>query len=287
MCGLLSSGFNELRKNRYVGFRDAARRWKANAEVAYDIFGLEGALRFKTSDTVFILGSGPSLGRIQGPIAEEVSRCDSISLNFSMMYPHTKPAYLLLSYEREGIARDVLCRELAAHRARLADSVFLLSRKMLWRLGHPRVLPEFFPENPLCWLYDIPPAISFSTARDFRDEDFDKTLVYRGSMTVALHVAVTLGYKNIVLVGVDPNTSEHFFDSYPSMTDYVEFQKSRPHIKRVMTENMYPKTGKIHAIDVYLYALREYLARKKGVQLHVAFEDSVLCPGLPAYFPAV
>ena len=49
-------------------------------------------------------------------------------------------------------------------------------------------------------------------------------------------------------------------------------------------ENRVPKGKKFNTIDVYLYALKEYLSRKRDVNLFVGFKNNMLNPGIPAYF---
>ena len=49
-------------------------------------------------------------------------------------------------------------------------------------------------------------------------------------------------------------------------------------------DTMYPKGTKIHTYDVYLYALTDYLKRKKGIELYIGTKDNMLYPKLSAYF---
>jgi len=49
-------------------------------------------------------------------------------------------------------------------------------------------------------------------------------------------------------------------------------------------ENMVPKGNKFNTIDVYLYALKEYLSRKKNVNLFVGLKESMFYPEIPSYF---
>lgn|GEM_PF-2010244 len=281
----IADGLSELRHNRYVSIPDAVIRMVRNRRLPYRMCDIGAAKGMRGSGTVFVLGSGPSLNRIKGNIVEKVRAHDSFGINFSVLFDAITPTFQQMSYESEGIARGMICQALASQKARLTDSVFMLNTKMLWRMGHPRVTPEFFPDNPCCCIYSLRPPIAFQTERPFLDSDFESSLVYRGTLTVVLDLVVRLGYTRIVLIGVDPDTSDHFFDSYECMKEYVAFQNSRPIGNRQKKiESMYPKGRKIHPINVYLYALREYMERRHGIELLTAFSDNMLYPGLPAYF---
>lgn len=271
--------------HRYISYNEFIKRVVANYGSSYSIINLEKAKALKKSDTLVVLGSGPSLNLLSGKMLKEIECFDTFGINYSILKEDITPTFHLISYEPNSFGVSVLRREVSRQRKRLASTVFFLNSKTISRFGHPLIMPEFFPENPICCYYQSPPSISMERKKPFADSDFDKTLVYRGTLTVVLNLAVSLQYKNIVLAGVDPQTSEHFFDEMACMSDYVAYQKER-HGSQIFDKyvNMIPKKGKEQTIDQYLYALRSYLLRKKKIHLWVAFRDSFLFPGLPAFF---
>ena len=99
------------------------------------------------------------------------------------------------------------------------DALWFLPTKVLPRLVHPRTIPEFFPPEPNLALFDLPPALTLDSDRAFTREDFEFSLICRGVMGAGLHLADLMGYKNIVLVGVDLHTFRHFFDEYSVMLE--------------------------------------------------------------------
>lgn len=87
------------------------------------------------------------------------------------------------------------------------------------------------------------------------------------------------------MLGVDPDKPAHFFDDREEMKDYcIRLKQYINGMGLKQYENMVPKGNKYNTIDVYLYALKDYLFRKKSVSLFVGFKSSMLYPRIPAYF---
>ena len=121
----------------------------------------------------------------------------------------------------------------------------------------------------------------------FEDGYFEKSLLYRNVMSLILDIVVRMGYEKIVLLGVDLDNWAYFYENLPEMKEYVEerIYKARPYMKKGMKfDTMYPKGNKYHPFDVYLYALSDYLKRKRNITLYIGKKDNSLFPGLPAYF---
>lgn len=106
-------------------------------------------------------------------------------------------------------------------------------------------------------------------------------------MTQVLELVVNhFNYKNIVLMGVDLNTYDHFYSDIEEMKEFWELAE-----KKYSNNNdnrsfplMIPKKGKERPIDEYLFALGDYLSRKRGVTLFTGLKTNILYPKLPAYF---
>jgi hypothetical protein len=267
--------------NGYVPLGEALRRWFLGGEYGGVRIDFSDIQKYKKSDTLVILGSGPSFTRVDAEVSQFLRGCDTFGINFSFLNPHIIPTYQIISYEPDGTAQAVLSREVRRRSQTLASVVFMVSDKMLWRFGHPRIMREFYPDHPLWCRFSLSPNLALiNSALEFTDEQFDRTLTYRGTLTVALEIVRGFGYKKIVLAGVDPFSGAHFFDDYQDMQDYVAYQKAR-HPKMTVYENMIPKRGKELTIDMYLHALREYMQRKYGTQLCTLFSDDQLAGILP------
>lgn len=270
--------------NKYISYGEMVcafftNRGKRHRKITVGELRLE-----KKSDTIFILCSGPSILDISEEQWREIEKHNSLGINFSFLVPHI-PSYQLFSWEPDIIARQGMVDEFANVKASFKDTVILVHTKAFTRFAHPRFIPSFFPENPRWCLYALPDSIIFKENREFSDSDFDKTLFYRNTSSHAIEFAVnSLGFQKVVLLGVDLQTSAHFFYGMPGMEFYEERQRITGGDMKGKIASMIPKGGKIHPFDVYLEALHEYLHRKRGVQLFVQNSKSILHPRLPAYF---
>ena len=267
--------------NKYVSYGTAVKNWFKFRNVKYKMYNLKSVTRFKTSETIFILGSGPSLNLLTPQQIKTILSHDSCGINYSFLKAEIVPTFQIISYERDPIAQKFIIELLSPRRKLYSNTIFFLKQKALCRLGHPRITPYFFPEQPKCCFYWFPKSIHLEKPRPFTDEDFDRTVIYRGTLTVVLDLVLKLKYKKIVMLGIDPDTSAYFYDTMEEMKEYCAYFKPKKH---KMYENMVPKGNKFNTIDVYLYSLRDYLLRKRGVELFVGFKDSMLYPKLSAYF---
>lgn len=281
----IKSTVQDHRQNKYVSYSTTLRNWYEFRNLKYEMYDLESVTGFKTSDTIFILGSGPSLNLIKQEHIKIISHHDSFGINFSFLKEEVIPTFHQMSYERNLWARNTIVERLSSRRKLYNNTIFFLSDKAYRRLGHPRITPYFFSEEPKCCCYKLPKPIFLDRPRPFGEEDFDKTVYYRGTITLVLDLVMKLKYKNIILLGVDPNTPAHFFDNMVEMNDYcVRLNKQNKELGLKKFENMVPKGNKFNTIDVYFYSLNDYLSRRRNVNLFVGFKNNMLYPKIPAYF---
>ncbi|MSR78074.1 MAG: hypothetical protein EXS63_07615 [Candidatus Omnitrophica bacterium] len=234
----------------------------------------------KKSDTLFIFGSGPSINQLTPYQWEIIKRHDSMGLNFSFL-THYPTTYFYLGYEpssKQSI-RDTFSLKT---RKLFENSLWFLPTKVLLRLVHPLTIPEFFPLNPKVAVFNFPNAIQLESDRPFRVEDFEKSLIYRGVMCVGLHLASLLGYRHIVLLGVDLQTHKHFFDDHEVMRRERQAYNHKMAPNKVF-ESMIPKTNKYRTMEEYYYALNELYFQPRRVQLYVGNQGNMLCPRIPFY----
>ena len=91
-----------------------------------------------------------------------------------------------------------------------------------------------------------------------------------------------IGYRKIVLLGVDLHTFEHFFDQEACMrTDRESYRGVME--KGKVFEAMIPRTNKYRTLDEYYYAVNELYFKPKAVEVFVGNPDNLLCPRIPAY----
>ena len=275
------------RRKRYLTWPQRARAAWRHRGGAWTVIGLEEAARRRSSDTLFILGSGPSILRVSDEQWKQVARHDSFGINFSFLLD-VVPTFHIMEDGKQAWLRRLVAEVLAPRRRRLRDTVWFASHKQPRRGLHPRTAPEMFPEHPTVCVYPYPPVIRLEEDRPFRAKDFERTAVYRGTMSVVLHLALRLGYRRLVLLGVDLHTVAHFFDDLPEMRGYAEEhrrgQRKRlgvPHVSAF--PSMIAVGNKYRPFDEYLYALHELHLRPRGIALAMGDASSVVCPRIPAF----
>jgi hypothetical protein len=274
--------WNFERRLRYHGY--AAQAWirLARRRGAYEILPLDDVRRQRRSDTLFILGSGPSIRAVTPGQWAHVSRHDSFGINFSFLLDFV-PTYHLMEDGKVPWHRDLLRTVLAPRRGKLAPTVWFISNRHTRRLIHPRYTPELFPEPARVCVFQMPPRLLLDRDRPFVAADFERAIRYRATMSLVLAIARDLGYVRIVLLGVDPQTPRHFFEPLPEMRPYLEHVSRDQLDDTQMLPLMRPKPGLHRRLDEYLYALNELHFRPRGVSLHVGHAESVLAPRLPYY----
>ncbi len=277
------NSLRDMHRSKYLPYSKVVSEYFKNSHLNYQRFSLEDIISFKTSGTIFILGSGPSLNRISQQQWEHIARHDSFGMNFSFLKDHV-PTFYQPAYHSSGWSKETFDKFFPAVRDKYTEAIWMLSDKALMRFIHPRLLPQLFPPNPKVCYYDLPVPINLESDRDFTDADFDKTVYYRGTMTLVLDCVCRLGYKNIVMLGVDLETYEHFFFDLGGMERYVRMTKEEASEVGYKFETMTPKSNKFRTMDEYYYALSDYLKRKRDTNLYVSFKNNLLCPGIEAYF---
>jgi hypothetical protein len=182
--------------------------------------------KVKTSDTVFILGSGASINEIPAPRWERIGRHDSIGLNFWPVHPFVPRIYLFETVARiEG-----------------SEAIFDALQSVLNRRANDyrrvvKVISEVWPTDARQLVFELPEGLypnlylGYSSTVIARNQ---KELIaglrylrrlgifapgdrlpwhfkYAGSVLAALSLAVRMGYRRIVLCGIDMGKAEHFY----------------------------------------------------------------------------
>ncbi len=287
----IRNAVSEHRHNKYISYKEAFKNWYSSRNSNYEIYTLNSVRKFKTADTIFILGNGPSLNLLSSDHIKEIDSHNSFGISYSYLKDEIIPTFHVPAMENNKYANLKLRRDMFSnYREKYREVVMFISTKALLRMAHPRVTPYFFPEDAKCCIFRQPEAIRLEKKRPFKDEDFDKSLLYRGSLSCVLHLALKLDYKKIVLLGVDLDKWSYFYENMEKMAWYVKKTHNEAygveHIKEKEKRYtlMYTNQSKPHPLDEYLYALKDYLKRKKDVNLFIGFKDNILYPKIPAYF---
>jgi len=254
---------------------------------------LEQVHSYKASDTLFILGNGPSLGWLDSEQIQLINQHDSLGISLSFLFDKIVPNYHLMPLEREwegNRGRTTMLSLFRDYRSRYKKTIVLMPQKSLYRLGHPRWMPEAFPISPRIHYLQPKPRARFSPSSGFNDAFFETSLIYRGSLTSALDFAVGQGYQTIVLIGVDPKKWTYFYQDDPRLKLHLDetynlaygaSQGAGPDSPYV---SMQPRNGLEGTLTEYLGALRGYLERHRNIHLMTAFSSGDLAGVLPSFF---
>ena len=282
---MLNNNIKYHLNNRYITYSNAFITYMKTSRINYKFITFNDLYRRKLSDTIFILGSGPSFGNLSTNEIELIKKNDSFGINYSFLEKRIIPTFHKFGWHAGRYNRWL--KVFKPYRKKYTKVVTFLSYKAMYlKMIHPRLTPNLFPENPIIYLYEIPDNIVVDKKRKIHDYEFDKSLSYRGGLSLILHFSVKLKYKNIVLVGVDLDTNKHFWDNIPIMKTDVNLRLkniSKTHNVHNF-ESQYIKKGKMITFENYLYQVSNYLKTKKNINLFIASKENMLTKNLPIYF---
>lgn len=249
----------------------------------------------KRSDTVFVLGSGSSINRIGAERWQGMAAHDTIALNFWPIHPFVPTYYLFESVPPASddptfsLAMFPLLLELFARRAEdYAGTPKVISN--LARVGDQLALhlPEAWRVN-LFWC-PMPPVVArtphelgyclryldaqgvFATSGPL-----EALFKYGSNLVMCLSLAIRLGYRRIVLCGVDLSDQAYFYqdrERFPEFCDYEFLPRQQIHKTARKLPWLVP-------IDQVLLGLIAEILEPRGIELFVENRSSALWPRIP------
>jgi hypothetical protein len=245
----------------------------------------------KKSDTLFILGGGPSINQITAERWQAIARHDSVGVNFWLYHPFVPTMYVTESISRNE-SSEAGCRLILEAMQRRAedyrDAVKIITD--LYEPGEQTVSsldPEFC--HNLYAAYDIP-----LPARD--EAEFEAGIRYlqrKGlfhvsnrmralfkyglSLSLLISLGLRMGYKTIVLCGIDLKSHEYFYNDeelFPE-TAGLHFHPTNvtQHAANVRQPWMLPQQQVVSE-------MKRLLLEPAGVRLYVENPSSALWPML-------
>ncbi|MCL1629153.1 hypothetical protein M3N55_10455 [Roseibaca sp. V10] len=247
-------------------------------------FALTEARSRKQSDTLVVLGSGRSINRLTDADWQRLDRdYDTLGLNFWMLHPFTPRFYQFEAGPTDDRTRQLedFLTERAARMAhvmmiykdmernqldlsRLPDTT-VQSLRVLNKVNLP-VTTEPRLERALALVRSI--GLTRATGL---------LLFARASIVQAATFGAEMGYKRIVLAGVDLNDTRYFWDEDPQLSWFSTAQPGTIH--RTMDPTLAGVT-----VDRVLMIVRDQWLAPTGVELFCGHASSALHPRLPAFF---
>ncbi len=245
----------------------------------------------KASDSVFILGSGPSINEISDDRWSFITQHDTMGFNWWPLHRvvpkiyvfeslHTNEeifSYFMKMFERRAhdyrdtvkIINSVVDIDFKGQLLYSAPEEFRL--KMYVALGVPVVARNV--EELRRGLRFIQTEGGFS-----RGISAQWLFKYGGSVTAMISLALRMGYKRMVLCGIDLGPQEYFYqnpDFYPESAQWEFVPRNQPHLTSRRLEYLVPAQEVIWTMD-------EEILRPAGVELLVENKSSTLYPRVPA-----
>jgi len=248
----------------------------------------------KTSDTVFVLGSGWSINDITLERWKIIARHDTIGFNFWPVHAFVPRIFVFESIAYEGNDTwQFMFRMLKKVLERRAED-YANSVKIVTEVQPPAIrqlateLSEKFRKN-LYVGYTAPVVArtesELAAGIDYlrKQGEFEVSnrvrwlFKYGGSVLAMLSLATRMGYKRVVLCGIDLGRQDYFYhhrERYPESADWEFAPRSDPHLTTRRLQWMVP------AQDVVCEFKRRVLD-PAGIALFVENRSSTLYPRVP------
>ena len=262
-------------------------RKKGFIEINYD-----NMKKYKNSDTLFNLGSGPSINDIDDIEWEMIKSCDSFAFNSFYAHPFV-PTYYHSEPSKNPINREIHKECYSLKSIDFKKIPFILNFNHLSKESDPN-----FTYISNCYV-SIPISVSlvdseqhFAEMIDFFNIHYGSSMEsmlihHRASIFLAISFAVMMRYKKIVLAGVDMFDMEYFFfnvDMYPGEVA----RKLREAKLEVNKKCQRESTKNIHRVadpgmnslpvDKAVVIFNEKYLKPRGIHLSLLSKKTLLYP---------
>ncbi len=231
---------------------------------AYRVLTEEELLATRTSDTVFVFGSGGSLVDIPPEEWERIAAHDTVAFSHFHRQRWVRVDYHLVAEVNELEATGASFRESPFYR----ETIFLVMRGVLAQASNAMVGRRLIPPGARVFRYrrvargrTQPPSSRLADG-----------LVHGSNTSLdVVNFALLMGWKRIVIAGVDLYNRQYFF--LPKGTTRPD---ERPGLS---VESPFRQAD--HLLE--MYRLWRSVAEEQGVELCVYDERSLLSAVLPVY----
>ncbi|MEK4909011.1 hypothetical protein [Niallia sp. FSL M8-0099] len=259
--------------------------------IKYSIVGNKDLGLKKTSDTIFLLGSGSSINKINEVQWEHIRQNDSWGFNYWPVHDY-KPTFY--SFEITPKKNKILLTNMVSN--------------YIKKINHNGSYPLDFIKDIIHYssgdLNDLKNSVTkvpfvkdaFLPIKDEQEMEstlvlldklklLDNDIIYRSvaSIVTLTLIAIKLGYKNIILCGIDMNDSKYFYFE----TDYYKKRKfllpEQSQKNSSLPHETMQKDGELLGADKILKIINNKFAKPRGVNIYVANKSSALYPDFILY----
>lgn len=251
---------------------------------------------YKTSDTLFIMAPGSSVNAYKDSYWEIISKNDSIGINDFIIHDFVPTFYsgeyirslehrqqFIHNFYKKGSEYHyipIILRGLLINEEEAVDFIKNLPIEI-----NKKIYAADIIEIP-GWNYNTfsKSLKIFNFFNAFGKRFKTKSIFFkRTSIIIKVFWAVRMGYKNIVLCGVDLNNTKYFFEENKNY--YLK--------KGILIPDMM-QTGHVHSTndpelfeftaDKLINIINELVLKPKKINLFTALKSSALYPKIPSYF---
>ena len=242
-------------------------------------------------DTIFILGSGSSINDITESQWLDIKKADTIGFNFWPIHEHV-PTYYSFEVPRDNVRKDILFKILNQRKKDYAQTIIILKDYIdVSRNDIYKILDIFEKVYLLNDVNIAPPkrklverAIKYGVYfKKFFKRYNEVPIIFkmRASVSFNIMLAYELGYKNIVLCGIDLNNTKYFYED-------EKYRLSGLPIPPTGQEGHIHKTNDIRYGEVTItdaiVGINEQILKPQNVHLYIGSKKSALYPYLNYYW---
>lgn len=250
----------------------------------------------KSSDTLFILGSGGSINDLGTDEWRQIAEADSVGFNFWLVHDFVPSLFVFEPIKPHVPDRQLIFANLRARAGDYAGTPLLLKDGERFK---PEFMTDFLAELPagllpntgLSWDWELPEESRAAFTEHLLRLDRRGWLTRpgaplarkRASIFFLVLLGLRAGYKRIVLCGVDLSNTPYFYESRRAEYEAKGRAVPRPVPSPAGHQTDDPNFGAM-TISSALEILNDKVLKRHGSELYVAFKSSRLHPMLPSYF---
>lgn len=246
--------------------------------------------RHRSGTTLFILGSGSSINRMTDEQWQTVRAHDSMGVSFWPLHEFV-PTYLCLEGPPDD--RAAALYGLLEARADEYRDVPIIAKGGAQRFDEDRFPPALRDNLYYSRQMIVPARDEAEFRRSLRwlkalrlldpQRELDEVPMTRSSLTYTLFIAIAMGYRTVVLCGIDLKSTGYFYSEegapgvkHPELVPHTG-QQGQVHL--TFDPSLHPLT-----IDRIVCGVRDEIFAPLGAELYIGSRESALYPELPYFF---
>ena len=216
-------------------------------------------IKKKRSDKVFILGSGYSLNKIKNSEWKYISNHDVVGFNSTIMQKWVRVDYHLIRGWAEGsniysnlekIGKDLV--SFVDNNKNYKETIFLLQNDFYGLISHILLNKKILKKNSKIFSY-----YTLNSKFPKKHKKLNLLSHLSGTLSDVTHFTLNMGWKEVVLVGVDLYDTRYFYleedqtFSVDKVTGHKSVSKFTDHGKRFDDEHSTIRNGVIEEFRVW------------------------------------